>query len=232
MPGGVGGAESQDSLLTALDDVADIEVPEGLVAMPTKQRLSQTGKVAYHWTMDASSSDWLDAFEERAAILEFDAALARATADHKAVAQTTHLILATHGLDACWHDAAARWFRSGLPSTWIFGALHLQASPPKADWPIARWPALQEAVADFCSEWAVKARDFGWTERELFGCHNQAPWHRLDGQGLALRLHGSAELESVDQDGAMFRVGRSRQSYRRGQNAPLHPSEQSVIWCP
>ena len=181
--------------------------------------------------MDASHSDWLDAFQERSAILEFDAALARTTADHEAIAETTRLIVATHDLDSCWHDAAAEWFRSGLPPAWILGTLLLQASPPKANWPIARWPALQETVADFCSQWAITARDFGWTEHELFGCHKEAPWHRLDGQGLALRAHGHAELEAIDQMAATFRVGRSTLSYRRGQNAPLHPGEQSLIWC-
>lgn len=182
--------------------------------------------------MTRSHESWIDIFEERAGILEFDAALPRAQAERNAFADMLGLLIDASGLDQDWLDIADRWRLAGLPVAWIVGALVLQASPRKEDWPDRHWLGLQDAVSDFCSTWAVRALELGWSERELFGCHKEASWRRLDGMGLVLRCYRGAEIISLDEGGAVFRVCQSTQRYRRGQNAPLYPAEQSLIWLP
>lgn len=180
--------------------------------------------------MKPSHSDWVDLFEERAGILEFDAALSRALAEMQALAEISGSLIEAYDLDQGWLETVGQWHAAKLPATWIIGVLLLQSSPPRGDWPDRQWLGLQDAVTEFCSAWAVQALELGWTERELFGCHKEAPWRRLDGMGLALHCYRGAELTSLDETGAVFRVRRSKQSYRRGQNAPLYPADQGLIW--
>ena len=180
--------------------------------------------------MKASHADWIDLFEDRAGILEFDAALSRVVAERQAFAEISGSLIKACALDPNWLETVGQWRSDNLPVTWIIGALLLQGSPPRGDWPDWHWAGLQDAVTEFCSTWAVRALDLGWIERGLFGCHKEAPWWRLDGMGLALRCYRGAELISLDETGAVFRVNSTTQTYRRGQNAPLYPVDQGLIW--
>ena len=67
---------------------------------------SQVESEAYGERMDASHSDWLDAFHERTAILNVDAELVHVDAERDAIADVTGLIVATHDLDSSWQGVA------------------------------------------------------------------------------------------------------------------------------
>ena len=62
--------------------------------------------------MDASHSDWLDAFHERAPILDVDAELVHVDAERDAIVDVTGLIMAAYGLDSSWQYVAEAWYRS------------------------------------------------------------------------------------------------------------------------
>ena len=122
-----------------------------------------------HRKMDTSTKHPdTDAFEERAAIIEFDAGLPRQEAETLAAREQGHPDAASlHG------ELVARWASeieqlATLPTV----------SPDGAE-------ALERARAFIRHGWALQAVRLGWNEVELFGVCPRAPWQRLDRKGAA-----------------------------------------------
>jgi hypothetical protein len=75
-----------------------------------------------------------------------------------------------------------------VPDEWRDGARLLAAMPAPLDWPPSAWERLKSALPAFMAAWAPQADALGWGTLDMFGCHPQAPYARLDAQGLVLGL--------------------------------------------
>ena len=96
---------------------------------------------------------------------------------------------------------------------WLYSAD--PASPP-GDVPPGRWRQfLMDARAFAGSQWAEQAAALGWTEDDLYGADDAAPFARRDKAGL-LRLLNGNRLIAISEDAAVIetRTG-ARQTYRR-----------------
>ncbi len=109
-----------------------------------------------------------DAFEERAAIIEFDGGLPRQEAETLAAQQQGFADAdSLHGESVrCWAAEIERLAK--LPAV----------SPDGAE-------ALKRARAFIAKGWALQAARLSWDEVELFGVCPCAPWTRLDRKGAA-----------------------------------------------
>lgn len=102
---------------------------------------------------------------------------------------------------------------------------------PPHDWPARRWETFQANALMFCRDgWAAKADAAGWQAWELWGCHKQASYSRIQGLGLVPMING-ATLTGIDDTMAvmMTKCG-SVQRYRRKQKDPLYPAERCLVW--
>jgi hypothetical protein len=125
------------------------------------------------------SPDHLDAYEERAAIIEFDAGLPRQEAETLAAQEQGHA-----NADSLHGATVARW------ATEIDRLSKLQAvSPDGAE-------ALKRAQAFISEGWALQAARLGWDEVQLFGISPAAPWRRYDRKGVAFGGAVQAVTES------------------------------------
>ncbi|MEO1104985.1 MAG: hypothetical protein AAFW98_14865 [Pseudomonadota bacterium] len=115
-------------------------------------------------------------FAERAAILEYDGGLNRHEAEDIAAR------------DAGFDDAAA--FRVTLCASWRtqLDAMQGPELPPSGSDYVAN------AVAFVDGGWAERALEVGWTEAELVGADEVAPWARLDRLGAAYLIPNPAAI--------------------------------------
>jgi hypothetical protein len=96
---------------------------------------------------------------------------------------------------------------------WLYSAD--PASPP-GDVPPGRWRQfLMDARAFAGSQWAEQAAALGWTEDDLYGADDAAPFARRDKAGL-LRLLNGNRLIAISEDAAVIETRNgARQTYRR-----------------
>lgn len=123
----------------------------------------------------------IDAFEERAAIAEYDRGMDRDAAERFAArAQGFESVSDLRGA------AAAEWRRR------LEGMAAKETSPSA----LVRIEAALRFVAD---GWAEMAAALGWPELELFGADPRAPWERLDRLGAAFSRHtpGAVTAEAI-----------------------------------
>jgi len=130
-----------------------------------------------------------DAFEERSAIIEFDAGLPCQEAETLAAQEQGHA-----DADSLHGATVARW------STEIERLAKLRAVSPEGA------EALKRAQAFIRHGWALQAARLGWDEVELFGICPRAPWQRLDRKGAAF---GGA-VQAITQDTVTYMGGRRR----------------------
>ncbi len=109
-----------------------------------------------------------DAFEERAAIIEFDGGQPRREAETLAAQEQGF-----NDADSFHRELVRRWAAeierlANLPAV----------SPDGAE-------ALKRAQAFISEGWALQAARLGWGEVELFGVCPRAPWQRLNRTGAA-----------------------------------------------
>ena len=109
-----------------------------------------------------------DAFEERAAIIEFDGGQPRREAENLAAREQSF-----DDADSLHGELVRRWAAeierlANLPAV----------SPDGAE-------ALKRAQAFISEGWALQAARLGWGEVELFGVCPRAPWQRFDRKGAA-----------------------------------------------
>jgi hypothetical protein len=130
-----------------------------------------------------------DAYEERAAIMEFDGGMPRQDAETLAAREQGHA-----DADSLHGDVVGRWAAeierlATLPAV----------SPDGAE-------ALKRAQAFTAEGWALQAARLGWDEVELFGVCPRAPWRRLDRKGAAF---GGA-VQAVTQEAITYVGGLRR----------------------
>lgn len=152
------------------------------------QSVGGIGSVGRPSARNQNSADLSD-YEERAAILEFDAGLSKAEAEERAASEQGFS-------DAASLHAAkiAEW--TGLLSKKLkaetdpHGQKHIKAS------------------IRFCEDgWAAQALAFGWMEIELFGLCPKASWARLDRQGAAF---ANGKVAAVTAEAITFETGTRR----------------------
>jgi len=100
-----------------------------------------------------------------------------------------------------------------VPDEWRDGVRRLDVMPPALDWPVPSWERLKTALPGFLAAWAPQATALGWDTLDLFGCHPQAPYARLDQQGLALGLY-DFDVVAMSERSAAIASGRDRTGQR------------------
>ena len=113
---------------------------------------------------------------------------------------------------------------------WRRGIERLGSMRPPPSYPERAWTELLADAERFLERWGMQAARLGWPAWELFGCHRQAPFGRIQGMGLVLLLRGR-ELVALTADEAVIRTATgAHQTYRRKPRDPLHPAERSLVW--
>jgi hypothetical protein len=162
-----------------------------------------------------------DRFEERAAILEFDAGLSRAEAE--AIARREMMAGVYDDMqasrDPVYYASALAVLRAECP-----------AYVDAADW--------QQAIEDghrFITEWGKQAEALGWTSADLFGLDtppekpapNYRRLSRYDQTGLVWLLQGRRVVE-LTKDNAVIETATGTVTYRRYNKPALGPLGDSL----
>ena len=162
------------------------------------QRVTDTGTPAHRAHLKKDTPDefaYLDAFEERAGILEYDAGLQRHDAETRAAQEQG------------FSDVPS--IQGAMTRRWAEEIERLAKLPTASD---EGTKALKRARAFISEGWALQAARLGWNEVELFGVSPRAPWQRLDRKGVAF---GGA-VQAVTADAVVY-VGNLRR-YRAQVN--------------
>ena len=117
-----------------------------------------------------------------------------------------------------------------VPNSWIDGFAKLADMPTPAKFPAARWTKVVADTAKFLKAWAPNAHRLGWHDWELFGCHRQAPWHRIQGLGLVPLLQRDTIVALTSTEAVVRTRTGAVLTFRRKQVDPLHPAERCLIW--
>ncbi len=108
----------------------------------------------------------------------------------------------------------------GLPSEWVEGIARLKTMSPPANVPPRRWEQFICGSARFADRWAATGAALGWGPADLWGCHREKPYERLDCAGL-LWLLNRAEIVALTADTATIRTRTGAiQSFRRRPAPP------------
>jgi hypothetical protein len=112
-----------------------------------------------------------------------------------------------------------------VPRAWAEGFAALCAMPPPVGFWSDRWQRIIDATGVFLDRWAAEAIRCGWSDLDVFGCHDTAPTARRDAMGL-LMLLDSCEVTSIDAEVAdLVTAGGARQRFYR---RPLPPGTVSL----
>ena len=90
---------------------------------------------------------------------------------------------------------------AGVPRAWAEGFAVLCSMPPPGGFSPGRWQRVVDAAGVFLDRWADTAIACGWTDLDVFGCHDTRPDARFDCMGLVLLLD-RCEVVGVDEHGA------------------------------
>ena len=106
------------------------------------------------------------------------------------------------------------------PQAWAEGFAALAAMPPPTGFSPERWQRIIDATGVFLDRWAGEASCCGWSDLDVFGCHDTAPAARFDCMGLVLLLD-RREVVAIDELGAdLVTVSGARQRFRRRPMPP------------
>ena len=106
------------------------------------------------------------------------------------------------------------------PSEWAEGIARLQTMSPPANVPPRRWEQFIGDSARFTDLWTGTAAALGWGPADLWGCHQNKPYERIDCAGLLWLLNG-AEIVALTADTATIRTRTGAiQSFRRRPAPP------------
>jgi hypothetical protein len=120
--------------------------------------------------------------------------------------------------------------RIGMPTAWLEGIARLTVMALPHNYPEHAWQQLIVDAERFLDDWAAQAAALDWPTWELFGCHRQAPFGRIEGMGLVLLLRGD-EIAALTAIEAVIRTGTgAHQTYRRKPHDPLHPAQRCLVW--
>lgn len=104
---------------------------------------------------------------------------------------------------------------SGCPEEWAAALARLDPARPPKDVPTKRWRLFLDDCGRFVDEWATKAADLGWTPLDLFGCHREAPYARVDCAGLLWLVAGRRIVALTAETAVIETPGGGRLTYRR-----------------
>jgi hypothetical protein len=113
---------------------------------------------------------------------------------------------------------------------WLRGVERLSWMSPPPSYPERAWTQLLADAEHFLDRWGTQAARLGWSAWELFGCHCQAPFGRIEGMGLVLLLRGKELVALTDAEAAIRTATGAHQTYRRKPHDPLHPAERCLVW--
>jgi hypothetical protein len=113
---------------------------------------------------------------------------------------------------------------------WRRGVERLSSMSPPPGYPEQAWTQLLADAERFLDRWGTQAARLGWPDWELFGCHRQAPFGRIEGMGLVLLLRGKELVALTDAEAAIRTATSVHQTYRRKPHDPLHPAERCLVW--
>jgi hypothetical protein len=117
-----------------------------------------------------------------------------------------------------------------VPGNWIDGIARLADMPAPAKFPATSWAKVVADANEFLETCAATAHRLGWQDWELFGCHRQARWHRIQGLGLVPLLQGKTLVALTSTEAAVRTRTGAMQTFRRKQSDPLYPAERCLIW--
>lgn len=101
-----------------------------------------------------------------------------------------------------------------MPREWAEGIVRLQMMSPPTNVPPRRWEQFI-AAARFADRWAAKAAALGWGPVDIWGCHRDKPYERIDCAGLLWLLNGN-EIVALTADTATIRTRTGAiQTFRR-----------------
>lgn len=159
-------------------------------------------------------------FEERAAILEFDAGLTRADAE---TAATREILDAIAAGDASLLAPAVPTIAKKTVESWRAGVVTLSPDVPPCPG-VRKWPLAYAGIRAFLDhQHADQAAELGWTTLELFGCHPRVGTIRPDYCG-ALIIFGGKHVIAVEADLIRYANGLA---YRR---APMPAGLSVPVW--
>ena len=109
---------------------------------------------------------------------------------------------------------------AAMSREWAEGIARLQTMPPPANVPPRRWEQFIDDTARFANHWDAKAAALGWAVADLWGCHRDKPYERIDCAGLLWLLNG-AEIVAMTAQTATIRTRTGAiQTYRRRSTPP------------
>jgi hypothetical protein len=117
-----------------------------------------------------------------------------------------------------------------VPAEWGQGVALLLEAPTPRGYPPQAWQQLILDAERFLERWGMQAASLGWPVWELFGCHRQAPFGRIQGMGLVLLLRGRVLVALTDGEAVIRAATGARQTYLRKSSDPLHPAERCLVW--
>jgi hypothetical protein len=113
---------------------------------------------------------------------------------------------------------------------WRRGVERLSSMSPPPGYPEHAWTQLLADAERFLGRWGTQAARLGWQAWELFGCHREAPFGRINGMGLVLLLRGKELIALTDAEAAIRTATGAHQTHRRKPHDPLHPAERCLVW--
>ena len=97
---------------------------------------------------------------------------------------------------------------AGVLRPWAEGFTTVCAMAPPAGFSPKRWRQLIDAAGAFLGHWGAAAIGCGWSDLDVFGCHQEAPTARLDSMGLGSWLVAVKDGD-VEIDGPSTTIDRS-----------------------
>ena len=107
------------------------------------------------------------------------------------------------------------------PRDWAAGFARLDPEGPPADVPSQRWLAFIDDCRRFLDgNFAAKAAALGWGAFDVFGCHRERPFARIDQAGMLWLLNGDRLIALSENTATIETRSGARQTWRRKPSEP------------
>jgi len=109
----------------------------------------------------------------------------------------------------------------GIPREWAEGFARLDPDRPPGDVPLRRWQRFVDDVGHFLDgPFCAVAAALGWGPADLFGCHRDKPFARIDQAGLLWLLNGDRLVALSENTATIETRAGARQTSRRKPGEP------------
>ena len=109
---------------------------------------------------------------------------------------------------------------SSVPREWADGIALLRPMSRPRDVPARRWETFKADTLSFIENWASTAAAMEWVATDIWGCHPEVPFARIEYAGLLWLLNGD-EIVALTSYTATIRTRTgARQTYRRRTRPP------------